>query len=196
MLKLYIFVFLGFVFSFVKAQSDSISINKRKQAKELIKRFEIPDSDTIWKTKSLENKWTYLSESVSGCLVGGEYCNDSKCGDMGCCLNINPYWIDFLKFTKDSLTQFLISKLHDTTQTKTHTCPFFLANKGELATYCLQHILKMNWYDLDKSYQKYVNGELEPMKDYYSLQQVLQSLLKDKKELNNLTRYWLEIIKK
>ena len=41
-----------------------------------------------------------------------------------------------------------------------------------------------------------MNGELEPMKDYYSLQEVLQALLKDKIELKKMTGYWLKLSKK
>ena len=112
-LRLYFFAILSFVFSVGKAQSDSISLNRKKQVEEFRKRFEIPDSDTLWKTKSLEGKWIYLSESVSGCLQGSQYCHELKCENMRSCFDFNPYWIDFLKFNKDSLTIFLISKLAD-----------------------------------------------------------------------------------
>ncbi len=71
-----------------------------------------------------------------------------------------------------------------------HTCPFFNATKGELATYCLQKITNTNWYDLDSDYYKFVDGTLESSVDYYSLQEVLQELLNNDNELNKIERLW------
>jgi hypothetical protein len=175
------------------AQIDTNRSRKNKAMETYNKMFFIPKSDTVWKSLTIDMKWKFVSDSIGGCLTGGQYCVDSKCGGMGCCFNMNPYWNSFLTLPKKDLVDFLISKLSDTVKTKVHTCPYFNATKAELATYCLQRIFKINWYDIDKKYQKYVDGTLKPTEDFYSLQDVLQKLLIDKNELKKMKIYWTKL---
>ncbi len=148
--------------------------------------FHIPDS-------KIETTWTYLADTTGGCLVGGQYCHDGKCRGQACCLD-NRMWQVLFEFDKKELSYFLVEQLNDTATSKVHTCPYFNASKGELATYCLHRIYKINWYDLDSSYYKYIDGSLEQSKDYYSLQEVLQGLLENEVEVENMKRKWTELI--
>ncbi len=173
----------------VLAQSDTVTVRK-KHANNHHALFMIPTSDTIWKSLTIQQKWLFLSDSVGGCLTGGEYCTNSTCGQPECCFNRNTYWYNFLRLPQDSLVTHLINELSNNKLSKVHTCPYFVATKGELATYCLQHVLKVNWYDLDKSYEEYHNGKLKPKEDFYSLQEVLQKLLANKKEFQKMKYLW------
>lgn len=144
---------------------------------------------------SVRDNWFFLADSVSGCLVGGEYCYNGKCGGEGCCFDIDERWENFFKQNEIEIAEFLLTQLSDTTKTKVHVCPFFVATKGELAIYCLQRIYKINWFDLDTKYSKYTDGTLMGGVDYYSRQAELQKELSSNDGIVLLTGKWKERIK-
>lgn len=144
-------------------------------------------------TLNLTQKWTYLTSEVGGCTRGEQYCFSHDCKGTSC-FDRDSLWQIFLKQDKKSLSNFLILQLPDTTRTIVHTCPYMMATKGEVSTYCLQKIHKRNWYDLDKKYSKYTDGTLQIGKDYYSKQDELQKELKTKNSVDLLTTKWKEII--
>lgn len=141
----------------------------------------------------IETTWTYLADSIGGCLVGDQYCYDKKFRGKACCLD-NRWWQVLFEYDKTELSDFLVQQLNDTTTSRVHTCPYFNASKGELATYCLHRIYKVNWYDLDSGYFKYIDGSLVQSEDYYSLQEVLQNLLENEDELKKMKKLWSVII--
>ena len=91
------------------------------------------------------------------------------------------------------LTEFLITKLSDTTKTKVHTCPFFGATNGEMAVYSLQHIQEKNWYDFnefkDPKYKEYKNATEQP-------QMWLQKILKNETDRKKLEELYKNELKK
>lgn len=137
-----IFLFLLFSCSSEKSKEDFYNLQ----------------SENKFKSLPLSQQWIMVSDSIGGCLVGGEYCYDGKCGGEGCCLNENEKWGFFLQNDKSELTQFLIAQLTDTSISNVHACPFSMATHAELAVYCLQQVYKVNWYDLDEAYSSKENS--------------------------------------
>ena len=62
-------------------------------------------------------------------------------------------WVAFFRRDKKETVPFLISQIPSKENTSIHIDPFRNATRGELAVYCLQFILKVNWYELQKEYQ-------------------------------------------
>ena len=133
-------------------------------------------------------EWGLLIK-LDGCLVGGQYCSDGNCGGEGCCLNWDDKWINFIKLPKETTVPFLISRIHNTNETETHACPFQNAIEGELAIYCMQHILKINWFDLKKEYKKYFKMA-EHEKEFVPLQYNLQKIIKNKEKTKQMAELW------
>ena len=140
-----------------------------------------------------KDQWEVLSGETEGCLTGGQYCA-SACGSEGCCFNINAGWVILLNIHTTEWGEFLIDQMSDSAKSSVHVCPYKVATKGELAVYALQYIYKKNWYDLDVSYQKYVDGTLKPLEDFHSLQEVLQAKLADPKERQKLIDLWRKVV--
>src|SRR5690606_12165955 len=130
-------------------------------------------------------QWEMLTE-LGGCLVGGQYCSNGKCGGEGCVLSKNNYWKIFLNSVSKSKIDFLIALIGDTTETNLHTCPFYSTTQGELAVYSLQFIYKTNWFDFSQDYLDL----LQNSEDSISAQEILWELMNSDVELMKLKRYW------
>ena len=146
-----------------------------------------------------ENIWQILINK-KGCLTGGQYVYDGKIGGEGCIMSNSIEWKLFFMRPKDELTNFLVTRLDKRDTTKVHTCPFFLATEGELATYALQGVHRKNWFDFDefKIYEQKVSN---PKNEMLGSRDNFQGYLNDKvltktKEREKLKRLWLNELKK
>ena len=191
---------LGLTFSnLLYSQNDSTINAKIKEIRANSRKLSLTKlipRDSIWDRFTLEQKWIILVDSVGGCLTSGEYCTNGECGGEGCCLKFGYFAYYLRNESRKELAYFLINKLPDQSISKVHTCPYQNATHGELATYCLQYLFKKNWYDLSKEYKKYTDGTLEYKKDFYSLQEVLQDLLRNSNERKKMISYWTELNEK
>ncbi len=124
-----------------------------------------------------------------GCLTGGQYVrDDGKWGGEGCAFSIDNQWKTFLfKTDKQQLGAFLIQQLKDKSKTQTHTCPYDVATKGELAIYCLQGILKTNFFELSK---ETTLSDRNLYKKYGSEQNWVWHIQSRKQEIEELQRLW------
>lgn len=192
-MKFVLTIILMFSSTVLFSQNDTLNKSPSKRTYRGNYKLNLLKSDTVWNNMSLNRKWKFVVDSIGGCLTGGQYCTNNQCGDYSCCLKRDPYWESFLMKANSELISLLISKLSIKAPTKVHTCPYNLASEGELATYCLQHIFKVNWYDLDSSYIDYGKGNFAPN---LSLQDVLQKKLSDKKELMKMKKQWTVLLNK
>lgn len=144
---------------------------------------------SLTSTSEITHEWKRLCRK-GGCLTGGQYCRGEKCGNPACVLNYELDWQIFLKRPRNELVPFLLDQFSDTSQTQIHTCPFFNATKGELAVYCLQHVFKTNWYNLDKEFREFLNREVNETEN---MQIWLQDILKDAYKCSILKQHWKKI---
>ena len=144
---------------------------------------------------SLDTLWQSLVFEKGGCLTGGQRVRDGKFGGEGCVLTSTRSasradWRPFFFHPKEELTEFLITKFADTSKTRIHTCPFFLATNGEIAVYCLSKIHLVNWYDFEP-FLEYRDREVTDSMD--SEQIWLQAILEDPKQREALIEEWLKL---
>ena len=86
-----------------------------------------------------------------------------------------------------------ITKPSDTTKTKIHTCPFFVATTGEMAVYSLQHIHKKNWFDFSE-FKEYKDKEYKSATE--QPQMWLQNILKSETDRKKLAELYKNELKK
>lgn len=149
----------------------------------------------FYSDKELKELWDSLCLK-KGCLTGGQYVGeDGSFGSEGCVLTVDKQWRMFLfKTDKVSLATFLIAQLKDKTKTQTHTCPYDVATKGELAIYCLQGILKTNFYELSN---ESAFSDKDLYKKYGSTQNWILHIQSSKREIELLQKLWKEeLVKK
>lgn len=173
----YFFVFLGIIIS-------SFS-NKHLLEAEVIQLKEKKVPITI-QTDTISKLWKILVFEKGGCLVGEQYVSKErgKKREKRAVFH-EKSWKDFSNHDKEKLTDFLITKLSDTTKTKIHTCPFFGTTTGEMAVYSLQHIHNKNWFDFSE-FIEYKNKE---SKSAIEQPQVwLQNILKNEKSREKLAK--------
>jgi len=156
---------------------------------ELNKEFSKPEIQQI---DSIAEQWNFMVFEKGGCLGGTQYVTEKK-RKIPTMVFSEKEWEKFVENDKTELTEFLITKLSDTTKTKVHTCPFFVATNGEMAVYSLQHIHDINWLDFSefKEYEdrEYGNATDQP-------QMWLQNILKDETERNVLAKLFKNKLKK
>lgn len=131
----------------------------------------------IMQTYSISELWNVLVFEKGGCLGGEQYINETEFRRKEKPLVFSETeWEKFSDNDKGVLTNFLIAKLSDTTRTKVHTCPFFMATNGEMAVYSLQHIHKKNWFDFSE-FKEYKEKEYKSATEQPQIW--LQNLLKN-----------------
>ena len=174
-----------------------ISCNKQSKSKpelsiktaELTKEFSKPQ---IQQTNSIPEQWNFMVFEKGGCLGGGQYFKETK-REIPTMVFSETEWKKFSNNDIGKLTEFLITKLTDTTKTKVHTCPFFGTTNGEMAVYSLQHIHEKNWYDFnefkDPKYKEYKNATEQP-------QMWLQKILKNETDRKKLEELYKNELKK
>lgn len=146
----------------------------------------------IQQTDSIAKLWNIMVFEKGGCLGGLQYVKETK-RDIRTMVFSEKEWKNFSKNDKNKLTQFLLTKLSDTTKTKIHTCPFFEATNGEMAVYSLQHIHKKNWFDFSEFKEfrdkEYKNATEQP-------QMWLQNILKNETDRKKLAELFKTELKK
>ncbi|GHC65227.1 hypothetical protein [Ulvibacter litoralis] len=165
-----------------------ISCKNQSELNTEIAQMEETELVKITQTDSISELWNVLVFEKGGCLGGEQYVSETEFKREEKALVFSEkYWKEFSDNDKEKLTEFLITKLSDTTKTKVHTCPFFGATNGEMAVYSLQHIHKKNWFDFSdfKEYQEkeYGNATDQP-------QMWLQNILKNEKERKKLAELY------
>ena len=133
-------------------------------------------------TVSIAEQWNLMVLEKGGCLGGGQYFKETK-REIPTMVFSETEWKKFSENDKRKLTEFLITKLSDTTKSKVHTCPFFEATNGEMAVYSLQHIHEKNWYDFSE-FQAYKDQEITSAMDQPQIW--LQNVLKNENERKKL----------
>lgn len=171
-----------------KNQTETKSELKTETA-ELTK--EIPQME-LQETDSIAEQWNFMVFEKGGCLGGTQYVTKKK-REIPTMVFSEKEWKKFAENDKTELTDFLITKLSDTTKTKVHTCPFFGATNGEMAVYSLQHIHKKNWFDF-KDLKKIRNKECRSATDQPQIW--LQNILKNETERNKLVELYRNELKK
>ena len=146
----------------------------------------------LFKNLSNQEIWERLIEQEGGCLSGNQYSFGNSHTRRDGVLKHNNHWRDFLNRPKYELTNFLIDKIDDTTQTKIHTCPFFNSTQGELAIYCLQQIHKISWFDF-KEFHSFKDKETKGASD--NPQSWILDILKNEKKRRILIKNWKKINK-
>ena len=164
-----------------------ISCKNLSELKTEIAQIERIELISITKTDSISELWNVLVFEKGGCLGGEQYINVTKFKREEKPLVFSETeWKKFSEYDKGKLTEFLITKLSDTTETKIHTCPFFGATNGEMAVYSLQHIHKKNWFDFSE-FKEYKDKEYKSATEQPQIW--LQNILKnetDRKKLGEL----------
>jgi hypothetical protein len=152
----------------------------------------VKDTTEVQKEVSLDSLWQELVYEKGGCLIGGQRVVDGKFGHEMCVLTstrnaTRADWTPFFEHSDEELTDFLIQQLSDTSKTRIHTCPFFVATSGEVAVYCLSKIHLKNWYDLTPftSYR-----DRKPTHSIDSEQAWLQEILEDSVERKVMIQEW------
>jgi hypothetical protein len=141
---------------------------------------------------SIEQEWKELTKTEF-CLLGSQgyspaYENADSHSELGG--PFDPYgWLPSLREDLPGGVAFLIKQLPDRAQTNVHVCPLDKAQKGELAVYCLQHILKVNWHDLQETYKtRYDNINYE----YSNSQALLRQIIRSKKGAQQMMKLWTD----
>jgi hypothetical protein len=141
---------------------------------------------------SIKEEWKELT-SASFCFVGSQYYSSERDDEQSNSRVIgegafNPYgWLPSLRTDKQSAIIFLIKQIPDRSRTHAHVCPLNDATKGELAIYCLQHVLRVNWFALKEDYKRRldnINYEVS------SSQDLLRSIIKTKRGAQEMMRLW------
>jgi hypothetical protein len=151
---------------------------------------QIEKTELIKKTQkdSISELWNILVFEKGGCLGGEQYVNETEFKREEKPLVFSETeWKKFSNNDKGKLTEFLITKLSDTTKTKVHTCPFFGATNGEMAAYSLQHIHKKNWFDFSE-FKEYKDREYGNATD--QPQMWLQNILKNENERKKIAELY------
>jgi PBP1b-binding outer membrane lipoprotein LpoB len=171
-----------------KNQTETKSELKNDTA-ELAK--EIPQME-LQQTDSIAEQWNFMVFEKGGCLGGTQFVSEKK-REIPTMVFSETEWKKFAENDETELTEFLITKLSDTTKTKVHTCPFFGATNGEMAVYSLQHIHNINWLEFSE-FKEYKDREYENATDQPQIW--LQNILKNETERNKLVELYRNELKK
>ncbi len=145
-------------------------------------------------TDSISELWNILVFEKGGCLGGEQYIGEAEFKKEEKPLVFSETeWKKLSNYEKVKLTEFLITKLSDTTKTKVHTCPFFEATNGEMAVYSLQHIHNKNWFDFSE-FKEYKDKEYKSADE--QPQMWLQNILKNETYRKKLAELFKSELKK
>lgn len=160
-----------------------------KETAELTK--EIPKME-LQETDSISEQWNFMVFEKGGCLGGTQYVTEKK-REIPTMVFSEIEWKKFAENDKTELTIFLMSKLSDTTKTRVHTCPFFVATNGEMAVYSLQQIYQKNWFDFSE-FKEYKNKEYKSATE--QPQMWLQEILENGTKRKKLAEYYYSEMRK
>ena len=100
-------------------------------------------------------------------------------------------WLPSVKRDKGAVVEFLINQIPDRGKTRAHVCPLDNATRGELAVYCLQHILKVNWPELSEDYSKMFDRKAEEV----TSQSLLRGAIKNEEGAEKMMALWRDYYK-
>ena len=176
----------------VSCKNQSNSEFNNEELKTEIAQIEKTELTKTTQNDSISELWNLMVFEKGGCLGGGQYFKETK-REIPTMVFSETEWKKLSNNDIGKLTEFLITKLSDTTKTKVHTCPFFGATNGEMAVYSLQHIHEKNWYDFnefkDPKYKEYKNATEQP-------QMWLQKILKNETDRKKLEELYKNELKK
>lgn len=102
----------------------------------------------------------------------------------------SPYrWLPSLRRDEPAGVAFLVGQIPDKSRAAAHVDPFDIARKGELAVYCLQHIMKVNWYELKDEYRARLDRAVA--RDPGEFQGALLRIIGDKRESKEMMGLWV-----
>ena len=144
-------------------------------------------------TRSVKEEWEELV-ALGGCTLGRRYYSPQfdtyepdEGGNPEAGIFYRKRWVAFFRRDKKETVPFLISQIPSKAKTSVHIDPLGNAQRGELAVYCLQYILKVNWYELKKEYQ----GRFDSIDYEYSTdQELLQRTIGTKRGAKEMMGLW------
>jgi hypothetical protein len=144
--------------------------------------------------RSLEEEWEELT--TTGLCTGGVYYDPER--DLETERDIpreiplfNPYFLmPSLKRDAHASIDFLLAQIPDRALTHAHVCPQSRMTKGEMAVYCLQHMLKVNWYELKEEYAARYHYMYEH--DIIESQYLLKGILRSRNGARAMQALWSE----
>ncbi|MFT5723145.1 MAG: hypothetical protein ACI9JN_000254 [Bacteroidia bacterium] len=143
---------------------------------------------------SFEHIWAQITQK-GGCLIGQQYTytNTSEIKSRRTSHSVfgDTTFQKFMLYNPKTLSRFLILQLSDTSQSHVHTCPFFVATRGEFAVYCLQQIHQMSWYDF-LEFSMYKGRETTMSDD--CLQSWLQAILESETTRVKMESAWQALL--
>jgi len=178
-----------------RANSKLLNIEPKKNDIEIINFTSIgSEKEENLKKVSIDSLWNIITQK-SSCLTGGQYETNGEFRSEGCVMEETKEWEILFEKPKKILTEFLLTKLEKTETTSVHTCPFFLATEGELATYALQRIYVKNWFDFEefKHFKERAEKPQEPPtsnRDNYQIW-LQEEVLQNPKNREILKKLWL-----
>lgn len=139
--------------------------------------------------KPVEEAWEELT-SLNSCFIPVAYSpEDETPRNCETCGFVNaPKWIEFRKRDKRQVVPFLLRQLADKQKTQLHVDPFDNAQKGEFAVYCLQYVLKVNWFELKAEYKTLRDN----LKDDDTHQNLLRRMLHNKHSREEMRDLWIK----
>ncbi len=182
------------ILTLISCKNESNSEFNKSELKTEIAQIEKTELIKTQQTDSISELWNIIVFEKGGCLGGEQYISEKKFKREEKRLVFSEMdWKKFSDKDKRKLTEFLITKLSDTTKTKVHTCPFFRATNGEIAVYSLQHIHKKNWFDFS-DFKEYKDKEYKSATE--QPQMWLQNILKNETERKKLAELFRNELKK
>jgi len=138
---------------------------------------------------SIEEEWRNLTQA-SFCFLGSEYYYTDATVPREPAPPFDPYrWLPSLRVDEPKGIDFLIRQMPDHASSFAHVDPFQPATRGELAVYCLQHIMKVNWYELKPEYKAMC--EKVELRGYGSYQAELRSIIHNRRGAKEMKELWL-----
>jgi hypothetical protein len=150
-------------------------------------------------TASIEKEWQRLA-TTGFCFVGSQYYVPEREIDPSHpprpggeeAMWFSPYgWLPSAKRDEDAVIEFLINQITDKRKTRAHVCPLDNATRGELAVYCLQHLLKKNWPELSEDYSKLFERKAENV----TSQSLLRGAIRSNKGAQKMMALWRDYYK-
>jgi hypothetical protein len=148
--------------------------------------------------RSLEEEWREVT--TTSLCTGGVYYNPDleaqrEAEASGEIYSESPLFNPFLlmpslKRDQHAAIDFLIRQIPDRAPTHAHVCPQAMMTKGEMAIYCLQYMLKVNWYDLKEEYA--VRYQYMYKTDVMESQYLLKRILRSRSGAREMQKLWTE----
>ena len=148
--------------------------------------------------RSLEEEWKEIT--TTSLCTGGVYYNPEleaqrEAEAAGEIYSESPLFNPFLlmpslKRGQHAAIDFLIRQIPDRALTHAHVCPQATMTKGEMAVYCLQQMLKVNWYDLKEEYAARYHYMYKT--DVMESQYLLKGILKSTSRAREMQELWTE----